>query len=96
MKSQISVKAECYICRRFLDVETPYPLEKHHFIHGRGLRQLAEADGLYAWICTRHHNALHNDPTHPYDEELKRIAQETYLQNHTREEFLRRYGKLFD
>lgn len=96
MKSQISQVDECYICRRFLGVETTAGLQKHHFIHGRGLRELADSDGLFAPICFRHHKALHDDPSHPYDTELKQIAQETYLQTHTREEFLKRYGRFFD
>lgn len=96
MKSIISDVKECYICRRFLDVETTEGLQTHHFIHGRGLRKLADEDGLFAPICFIHHKALHDDPSHPYDRELKQIAQATYLQNHTREEFLKRYGRFFD
>lgn len=96
MKSQISQLNECYICRRFLGVETTENLQSHHFIHGRGLRELADEDGLFAPICVNHHKALHDDPSHPYDKELKQIAQETYLKTHTREEFLKRYGRFFD
>lgn len=96
MKSIISDVKECYICRRFLEFETTEGLQTHHFIHGRGLRELADEDGLFAPICFRHHKALHDEPTHPYDKELKAIAQATYLQNHTREEFLKRYGRFFD
>lgn len=96
MKSIISEAEECYICRTFLGVSTTQGLETHHFIHGRGLRELADEDGLYAKICFRHHKTLHDDPSHPYDKELKAIAQEAYLKTHTREEFLKRYGRYFD
>lgn len=96
MKSQISEVKECYICRRFLGVETTENLQSHHFIHGRGLRELADEDGLFADLCLIHHKTLHDSPFHPYDKELKAIAQETYLKTHTREEFIKRYGRFFN
>lgn len=96
MKSQISEAKECYICRRFLGVETTENLQSHHFIHGRGLRELANEDGLFADLCFIHHKSLHDSPFHPYDAELKKIAQERYILDHSREEFLKRYGRFFD
>lgn len=96
MESILQELNECYICRRFLGVKTTQGLETHHFIYGRGLRALADDDGLHAKLCYRHHRALHDDPSHPYDRELKEIAQAAYLLNHTREEFLSRYGRFFD
>lgn len=105
MKSIISTKKECYICRRFLGLSTTYGLEKHHFIHGRGLRKLADEDGLFAEICSRHHRNLHDDPLHPYDQELKAIAERSYIkkkisegytEGQARGMFLNRYGKHFD
>lgn len=105
MKSQISQLNECYICRNFLGLENTLNLQTHHFIHGRGLRELADADGLYAKVCFRHHRALHDEPDHPYDKELKAIAEkafiikkmsEGYSEGQARGIFFNRYGRHFD
>ena len=105
MKSQITQINECYICRKFLGVETTAGLQTHHFIHGRGLRELADADGLYAKVCFRHHRALHDDPSHPYDKELKAIAEKAFIitkmsdgysEGQARGIFFNRYVKHFD
>lgn len=105
MKFTISDAEECYICRTFLGLSTTEGLETHHFIHGRGLRELADADGLYAKVCFRHHRALHDDPSHPYDKELKAIAEkafiikkmsEGYSEGQARGIFFNRYGRHFD
>lgn len=103
MKSIISTKKECYICRRFLGLSTTYALEKHHFIHGRGFRKLADEDGLFAEICSRHHRRLHDFGE--YDQELKALAERSYIkkkisegytEGQARGMFLNRYGKHFD
>lgn len=88
VKSKMQEKAECFFCHR------PDGLERHHALHGRGIRQLAEADGLWVWLCFKHHRLLHDK--NEGDRELQRLAQETYLKDHSREEFLRRYGRYYD
>ena len=98
-------KAMCYICKTYLNVETTTGIVIHHCIHGRGLRKLADQDGLVIWICDRHHSALHDDPDHPYDAELKALAQEAFIKARmkqgypkdvARDLFRERYGRFYD
>ena len=49
MKSIIQKDRECYLCSSTLN------LEKHHCLHGRGVRQLADRWGLWVWLCPMHH-----------------------------------------
>ncbi len=98
-------KAMCFICKKYLNVETPTGLAIHHCIHGRGLRKLADEDGLVIWICNKHHSDLHDTPEHPYDDELKKLAQEAFIkarmkqgypQDVARDLFRERYGRFYD
>ena len=81
--SKISTKAECYVCRHFFNAETLYPLEKHHFLHGRGTRKLADSWGLFAYVCSRHHRQIHDQGK--FDKELQHIAQETFIKERMKE-----------
>ena len=92
--SIIQTKTECFICRQFFNFETLYPLERHHFLHGTGMRQLADADGLWAWLCVRHHRELHD--LNKFDKDLQIIAQRAYIKKHSREEYFKRYGKFYE
>jgi hypothetical protein len=100
--SKISTKAECYVCRHFFNAETLYPLEKHHFLSGRGIRKLADEDGLFAYVCSRHHREIHDHGK--FEKELKHIAQETFVkekrkegypEDAAREMFKERYGRFY-
>lgn len=91
MKSIIQDEKRCYI--------SGYEgtgLQKHHCFNGPN-RRLAEEDGLWVWLkWDRHiadspHSTPHNDPA--VDLFLKRVAQKAYEGNHTRDEFMARYGK---
>ena len=66
---------------------------------------MADEDGLVIWICNRHHSALHDDPDHPYDAELKALAQEAFIKARmkqgypkdvARDLFRERYGRFYD
>lgn len=92
--SIISNQAECYICRRFYNTINTAPLERHHCLHGTGMRKLADEDGLWVWLCTEHHRRLHDNNEH--DRDLQIIAQRTYEVEHGREEYFKRYGKFYD
>lgn len=80
----------CVICGK--DV-----INIHHVFHGVCNRHLADEDGYIIPLCHYHHNgstrAIH------FNRELdlywKRIAQEDYENTHTREEFIKRYGKSY-
>lgn len=94
MKSIIQTRCECFVCRHFYDAETLYPLERHHFLHGTGMRRLAEEDGLFAWVCTRHHREIHDKGK--YDKDLQKIAQDAFIRRNGREAYFKRYGKFYD
>ena len=97
--SNIQKDTKCFICH------APYNLARHHVIHGRGLRKLAEEDGLWVWLCVKCHADLHDRPEHPHDDELKALGQRTYIkiqrekgigENIARDLFRNRYGRFFD
>lgn len=70
-------------------------VHKHHIFEGTANRKKSEQDGFYVYLCPRHHN-MSNDGVH-FNKELnlmfKRQAQTEYELSHTREEFIKRYGK---
>lgn len=92
--SKISNEANCYLCRMQMAVIKTAPLERHHCLHGTGMRKLADEDGLWVWLCTEHHRRLHDQ--NKYDKELQIIAQRTYIAEHGREEYFKRYGKFYE
>ena len=57
-----------------------------------------DEDKLTVWLCREHHegtNGIHGKNGHKLDQELKRLAQETWMNyyNKTKEEFIARYHK---
>ena len=88
MKSIISNQYECLIC------EQTFGLHKHH-IFGGSNRKWSEEDGLWVYLCPKHHNmsdeGVHFDKD--IDLKLKKLGQRTYEKTHTRGEFMARYGK---
>lgn len=99
--SKIQTKTECFLCHKNMN----YGLDVHHVIHGRGLRKLADEDGLWVWLCRKCHSDLHDRPDHPHDAELKKIGQQAYIENMkkkgvseeiARECFRQRYGRYYD
>lgn len=87
----------CFLC---LNVDGNYnfkDLEEHHIFFGRGKRELADEDGLTVQLCIEHHRtgkeAVHKNRTS--DLLLKVIGQAKYEETHTREEFIKRYGKSY-
>lgn len=77
---------QCYITgsRRNLD--------KHHCIHGRANRKIAEKYGL--WVYLRHdiHMNLH-DRDKELDRKLEEDAQRAFEKEHSREEWMKLIGK---
>ena len=91
MKNSVLVEDQehCIICGR--DV-----INRHHVFHGTANRKLADEDGYWVPLCQPHHtgrNGVHFN--HDLDLRLKREAQEHFEQTHTREAFIRRYGKSY-
>ena len=70
-------------------------LHEHHIFYGNSNRKKSEQHGLKVWLCGYHHN-LSNMGVHfykPLDIKLKRLAQEKYEETHTREDFMREFGR---
>ena len=88
-KSIISNEKRCFICgsERFLD--------RHHCIFGRAERSKAESDGLWVYLCSRHHMAVHQE-AQGYKKMLQKLAQERWQQTYgTKEDFIKRYGRSY-
>ena len=90
-------EAKCYLCGRMTG------LEMHHVLHGRGIRKLADEDGLKVWLCYEHHRLLHDHGDH--DKELQALGQRAYVKARMKEGypkdaaeelFFKRYGKYYD
>lgn len=86
--SKMSNEWRCYICH------AEYGLDLHHCLHGNGRKSLADEDGLFVALCRYHHRRLHDFGEN--DSTLKALAQRAYVKEHSREEFLARYGKYYD
>ena len=61
---------------------------KHHLVYGRGLRQLADEDGLYIPLTHAEHNLspnglLYQVHGNPIAEKLSRIAGQLAWEKHT-------------
>lgn len=88
MDSIIQHEKECFVCRRTTNLEC-------HHIFGGSNRKWSEADGLKVWLCHNHHNESPEGVHHNkyFMQHLHRIGQTEYEKNHTREDFMRRYGR---
>lgn len=104
MKSVIQRKEDrqCYICKNFLgDFSEKSDLEEHHVFEGVANRKLSEKYGLKVYLCRHHHtgdingsrDAVHSKGDNDFDLKLKQIAQVAFEQNHSREEFMRAFGR---
>lgn len=85
----------CYLCELLNnDRRTKQILHEHHIFGGPN-RIHSEAEGLKVYLCLEHHTAgkeaVHNNAVNM--EVLKREGQRAYEANHTREEFMRLFGK---
>ena len=80
----------CYLCMKRA------PVQKHHIYPG-SRRQASEKAGAYVWLCPDCHtmgpHAVHRDPEVMKD--LQRTAQWIYEETHTREEFIKTFGKSY-
>lgn len=77
---------QCYITGSRIN------LDKHHCVHGRANRKVAEKYGL--WVYLRHdiHMNLH-DKDKELDRELEQDAQRAFEKEHSREEWMKLIGK---
>lgn len=97
--SIVQTSCECFICHK------PYTvgLDHHHCLHGSGQRELADADGLWVWLCRQCHSALHD--TGANDRYLQALGQRSFINDQikkgypedvAREIYFKRYGKFYD
>lgn len=77
---------ECYICGGSAS-------EMHHMLHGTFMRAKADKYGLVIPLCRRCHNMIHDKGI--YDKALQQTAQRIFEEDHTREEFIKEFGKSF-
>lgn len=85
----IQNEKECFVCK------TIYNLHNHHIFYGTANRRLSEKYGLKVWLCGNHHN-LSNEGVHfnrKLDLYIKKIGQAAFEKTHTREEFMKIFGK---
>lgn len=83
-------KDTCYVCQR-----TTYT-ELHHICYGNGLRKVSDRLGLVVYLCPECHrgtNGVHGKNGKNLSLDLKQIAQHTFEETHSREEWMREIGR---
>lgn len=84
----------CYLCRRQGNYQQYKSLHEHHIFGGPN-RLISEAEGLKVYLCIRHHvgspEAVHNN--HDNMRLLRQDGQRAFEKAHSREEFMRLFGK---
>lgn len=81
------VSGICYICGRTGHTDL------HHMMHGTANRRLADMEDLTVHLCRGCHTMVHEQPWTGYDEMLKQTAQAAFEKYHSRNEWLRMFGK---
>ena len=79
-------KKECFITGSRID------LDLHHIYHGTANRKIADQEGCWVWLRHDIHMQLH-DKDKELDRYLQEECQKEYEKTHTREEFMRKFGK---
>lgn len=89
MKSIISDERRCYLCGSTVG------LEEHHILFGTSHRKVSERLGLKVWLCYRCHrdNKYGVHGNRAKDRQLKELAQSVFEKNHTRDEWLKLFGR---
>ena len=89
MKSILQADTDyCFICGR-------YGTEIHHVFYGTANRKLADKYKLVVGLCYAHHrgsNGVHGG-NKDLDMQLKRYAQEKYMQAYPQGDFLSVFGR---
>lgn len=92
MESVMQDEKICYLCGRNGNGDR---LESHHIFPAAN-RDNSEKYGLKVWLCGEHCHRNGKDAVHrnrKTDLKLKREAQAKFEENHSREEFIRIFGK---
>ena len=85
----------CYLCMKMRPhYEWQKAVHEHH-IFGGSNRDKSEAEGLKVYLCLDHHingkEAVHNNAG--LMRELRQDGQRAFEKTHTREEFMKLFGK---
>ena len=89
-KSILTNEKECFVCK------TTQNLHDHHVFYGTANRKISERYGYKVWLCQEHHtgnNGVHFNRS--LDIWLKSIAQTHFEITHTRDEFIKTFGKSY-
>ena len=89
-KSIMQDQKECLICGRIDQ------LHRHHVFYGTANRKQSEKYGCWVWLCYYHHNDGGPASVHGNDKmnrQLKQRTQAKFEETHTREEFMRIFGR---
>jgi len=87
-KSIIENEKKCFIC------QNPR-VQKHHIYKSHKCRDIADKEGLWVWLCPKHHRELHDNAGRGLDMELMQLGQQKYEETHTREEFIEKFIKSY-
>ena len=89
MNSIMQLRKECFVCHK------TYDLHKHH-VYGGGNRQESEDNVLWCDLCFDHHTGEHGVHKLPRaDDALKKLCQEAFEEEHSREDFINLIGKSY-
>ncbi len=91
MKSVIQDRKECIVCGS-------WNVEDHHIFFGVAKRKKSEEYGLKVWLCPSHHRGtqgVHGRDGHKLDMELKQLGQKAFEWKHSRDEFIKTFGKSY-
>ena len=84
----------CFMCMLEGNDQLYRGIQEHH-IYGGPNRQQSEEEGLKVYLCLDHHTAgpeaVHNN--HSNMLKLQQIGQKEYEKTHSREEFIKKFGK---
>lgn len=79
----------CFVCGKS-------PVQIHHCIYGTSGRKLSDSDGLFVPLCMDHHtgskNGVHGQ-NYALAAALKMQAQKEYEKTHSRDDWMKRYGR---
>lgn len=91
MKSILQDEKKCFV------TGSERGLHKHHIFGGTMNRDNSEKYGLWVWLRWDRHvaDSYHDTPHNciQMDIWLKRIAQQKFEENHSREEFMQIFGR---
>ena len=97
-KSIMQDKKECYLCRKFYNLEMQVGLEEHHIFGGYANRKLSDKYGLVVWLCQKHHNTppsgVHFNQANM--EILRKDGQRKFEETHSRQDFCKIFGRNYD